>query len=282
VLGNGIEDVSDNELEIWYGAQDRLIVSLLPPGSDDWITVGPRRYVENKRLRSGTTVSIYNELYHPTNGANYIAIYLSPNREQDNFRGIQPGVWRVRLVGDEVRDGRFHAWIERDDPGEVGRVGDRRLFRFPSFFSQRSNVDSHSISSLACGHRVISVANLNELRERIAASSSQGPTRDDRCKPEIAAPGTDISAANGFADPADPWISMSGTSMACPYVTGVVGLMLGANPGITAAQCVGILQRTAQPLAGASYDWANDAGYGRINAKAAVEEAKAINERIPL
>jgi subtilisin family serine protease len=75
---------------------------------------------------------------------------------------------------------------------------------------------------------------------------------------------------------------MSGTSMASPYVSGVVGLMLGANPAITAAQCVGILQRTARPLAGASYDWVNHAGYGRIDPEAAVEEARAANQRTQL
>ena len=32
VIGDGIEDWSENELEIWYGAQDRFIVSLKPPG----------------------------------------------------------------------------------------------------------------------------------------------------------------------------------------------------------------------------------------------------------
>ena len=69
VVGDGIEDVSENELEIWYGAQDRFIVSLKPPGASEWIEVKPREYVENRRLPSGMTVSIYNELYHPTNGA---------------------------------------------------------------------------------------------------------------------------------------------------------------------------------------------------------------------
>ena len=34
-------------------------------------------------------------------------------------------------------------------------------------------------------------------------SSSQGPTRDDRMKPDIAAPGTDIVAANGFGENGD-------------------------------------------------------------------------------
>lgn len=284
VVGNGIEDVSENELEIWYSAQDRFIAALKPPNDGDWIEVKPRQYVENRQLEGGTRVSIYNELYHPTNGANYIAIYLSPNQSPNlqEFRGIQAGVWKVRLKGEEIRDGRFDAWIERDDPGEVARDAGRRLFRFPSFFSEKSNVDSHSISSLACGHRVIAVANLDELRQRINATSSQGPTRDSRCKPEIAAPGTEIVAANGFAGSDEPWVAMTGTSMACPYVTGVVGLMLAANREVTAAQCAGILQRTAHPLVGASYTWANDAGWGYLDATAAIEEARAINQRSPV
>jgi hypothetical protein len=281
VVGNGIEDVSENELEIWYGAQDRFVAAIKPPSGGDWIEVKPREYVENRRLESGTHVSIYNELYHPTNGANYIAIYLSPDENPDIrlYRGIQAGVWKLRLRGEEIRDGRFDAWIERDDPGEVGRDAERRFFRFPSFFSAKSNIDSHSISSLACGHRVIAVANLDEVRQRIHVTSSQGPTRDSRCKPEIAAPGTDVVAANGFAGPEEPWVTMTGTSMACPYVTGVVGLMLAANPEITAAQCAGILLRTARPLAGASYKWINDAGWGRLDAQTAVEEARSINVR---
>jgi subtilisin family serine protease len=279
VVGDGIEDRSENELEIWYGSQDRFAVAVKPPGASDWISVNPREFVENHRLPSGTTLSIYNELYHPTNGANYIAVYLSPNLDPGAFRGIDAGVWKVRLTGEEVRDGRFNAWIERDDPGELEPVGSRRLYRFPSFFSELSNTDSHSISSLACGHRIIAVSNLDDESQRVNASSSQGPTRDGRYKPEIAAPGTNVVAANGFSHPDEPWISMSGTSMASPYVAGVVALMFEANPGLSAAQCAGILLRTARPLPGASYEWGNDVGYGRINPTAAIEEAKRANER---
>lgn len=282
VIGDGIEDWSENELEIWYSAQDKFVVSVKPPDGDEWIEVKPRSYVENRRLPNGVTLSIYNELYHPVNGANYIGIYLSPNYDPEAFRGIAPGVWRVRLYGEAVRVGKFNAWIERDDPMEIGREGHRRMFHFPSFFSERSNVDSHSITSLACGHRVIAVANLDDVRQQINPSSSQGPTRDGRSKPEIAAPGTSVVAANGFGDPAERWIAMSGTSMASPYVAGVVGVMLARNPDLTAAQCLGILQRTARPLAGASYEWVNDMGFGRLDAEAALEEARLINRRIEI
>lgn len=279
VIGNGIEDLSENELEIWYGAQDRITVMLKPPGAAEWITVRPREYVENRRLPSGTTVSVYNELYHPTNGSNYAAIYLTPNLDPDNLRGVASGVWTVRLIGDEIRDGQFDCWIERDDPIDVGSHRGVRLFRFPSFFSETSNVDSHSISSLACGHRVIAVANLDEARQRINISSSQGPTRDRRSKPEVAAPGTDIVAAKGFTTDDKKWIAMTGTSMASPWVTGIVGLMLAVDPGLTSAQCAGILQRTARPLPGASYQWVDDAGFGVIDPAAAVAEAQTFAER---
>ena len=184
--------------------------------------------------------------------------------------------------GDEIRDGNFHAWIERDDPFEIGRRADARLFRFPSFFSQRSNVDSHSISSLGCGHRVIAVANADPSNRKINISSSQGPTRDGRQKPEIAAAGTNIVAANGFDATGNKWVAMTGTSMASPYVAGVVGLMLAVKPTLTASQCAAILQRTSSPLPGTTFEWKNDSGFGMIDADQAVLEARTFNDRIEL
>jgi subtilisin family serine protease len=282
VVGNGIADISENELEIWYGAQDRFSVMVQPPGSATWFTVKPREYIENKRLTTGTTVSIYNELYHTGNGANYIAVYLSPNLQPGQIRGVEAGIWRVRLCGEDIRNGSFHAWVERDDPQEVGRVGELRFMRFPSFFSSTTNVDSHSISSLACGNSVISVANLDLAREIVNKTSSQGPTRDMRLKPDIAAPGTAVVAARGFSLGGDRWVAMTGTSMASPYVTGVIALMLAANRTLTASQCIGILQRSARPLPGGSFDWKDDCGFGRVDAEAAITEAAEFSQRISI
>lgn len=275
VVGNGLVDLSENELEIWYSPQDRISAAVQPPGDNRWFEVKPQQYRENTRLADGTTLSIYNDLYHPSNGSNHIAIYQSPNLDPINIRGVRAGTWKVRLRGEEIRDGRFHAWIERDDPAEIGRTPTERYLRFPSFFTERTNVDSHSISSLASGRFPIAVANLDLAAGAINVSSSQGPTRDHRLKPDIAAPGTRVVAARGFAPASEPqWVSKTGTSMASPYVTGVVALMLEANPRVTSAQAAAILQRTAQPLPGISFEWQNDAGYGQIQAGAAIDEAK--------
>jgi subtilisin family serine protease len=280
IFGNGNFDLSENELELWFSPQDRLEISLKPPNSHDWIgPVFPRQYIENQRLRDGTFVSIYNELYHPMNGCNYAALYISPNLKTNPPIGVPAGTWTVRLRGQQIRDGRFHGWIERDDPRRVGKIGDRDAWVFPSFFSERSNVDNSSVSSLACGNRVVAVANLDEPHARVNLTSSQGPTRDGREKPDIAAPGTEIVAAKGFAGPEDPWVAMSGTSMASPFVTGVVGLMLAVEPKLTAAQIVGILHRTAKPLPGATFSWKDDSGYGQIQPDLCLQEAALINEK---
>ena len=159
VVGNGIADVSENELEIWYEPGDEFSVRLRSP-SGVWIgPVAPGTYVENRRLPSETFVSIYNERYNPANGANRMSLFLSP-RLKDRVVGIEAGTWIVRLYGIEVRDGRFDAWIERDDPRPLGRIGEVEAWRFPSYFTARSNVDRSSVSSIACGFRVISVGQL--------------------------------------------------------------------------------------------------------------------------
>ena len=278
VVGSGLVDISENELEIWYGAQDRLKVYVRPPFGD-WIgPVEPLQYIENLQLPGGSFVSIYNELYHPANGSNYISIYLSPFYTQQGPVGIPAGTWTVRLEGSEVRDGSYHGWIERDDPRRVGRAGSDEYWNFPSFFSARSNVDRSSVSSLACAMNVVSVANLDDARERIHITSSQGPTRDGRFKPDVAAPGTDIIAANAFS-PDKKWIGMTGTSMAAPYVTGLVGLLLAMEPTLTAAQINGIIQRTSRPLPGATFSWAHDAGFGRLQENACLAEAAVVNSR---
>jgi len=83
-----------------------------------------------------------------------------------------------------------------------------------------------------------------------------------------------VVAACGF-DPTREWVSMTGTSMASPYVCGVAALMLGIAPRLTSAQILGIIRTTSTPLAGHDFAWRNDLGFGVIDAEACVDEAAA-------
>lgn len=271
VVGNGLEDISENELEIWYRAEDEFAVELFTPGGQRIGPIAPGEQVENLVLPDRTVVSIYNVLSDPKNGDNRISLYLSPFMG-DPIVGITAGSWKVRIAGKVIRNGAFNAWIERDDPSR----GQTAQWRLPSFFGPNSFVDDSTLSSLACGPRITGVANYDEARELLNVTSSQGPTRDGRFKPEIAAPGTNIVAACGF-HPTTQWIEMTGTSMASPYVTGVSALMLSLNPDLTAAQIGGIIRRTSSPLPGSSYEWRNDSGFGVIDAPACLREAVRIS-----
>lgn len=271
-----VADVSENEMEIWYPAQDRFEVAVKPPGGA-WSTyIKPNQRAIDKRLGDGTRVNIVNETYYPANGLNRISILLAPEYAQ-NGDGVQrkpkpitSGQWTVRLRGIVVRDGSFDAWIERDDARR--RPGTGNLWNFPSYFGPGSYTADRMINSLACPERVIAVANIDARGERVNVSSSRGPTREGRCKPDIGADGTDVVAACGF-HPRALWTSMTGTSMASPYVCGVAALMLAAHPWLTAAQIQGIIRATSIPLIGHDFKWRNDSGFGLINPEGCVEAA---------
>lgn len=278
VPGDGEGDFSENELEIWYEPQDLFSVQVRTPGGHWLPEVEPGEFIENRLLDNGCFVSVYSDRFAVANGCNRIAIFLSPFFSEDDPVGVEAGTWVVRLRGREIRDGRYHGWIERDDPRSMGRAGRRELWALPSFFAATSNVDASSVSSLACGHQVIAVANLDLARAQISVTSSQGPTRDGRQKPEIAASGTDVLAASGF-DARKRWVAMSGTSMASPFISGLVAQMLAADPDLTAAQIQGILRRCAQPLPGADFEWRTDAGFGPLELSKVPRELAAFRTR---
>ena len=276
VVGDQVADVSENEMEIWYAPQDRISVEVRPPGGP-WIgPVRPGESIRNQVLDNGTVLSVHSETYYPANGANRISIVLSPffGPIDGAVRSIGPiaaGQWQVRLTGDVVRDGRYDAWIERDDPRRIAGPGGRN-WRYPSFFAPGTYTDDRMISSLACAERILSVANIDVGRNEAHITSSRGPTRDGRSKPDIGADGTDIVAAGGF-DRRRPWIDMTGTSMASPHVCGVAALMLAIAPRLTSAQILGIVRSTSAPLAGHDFQWRNDTGFGVIEADKCVQEA---------
>jgi subtilisin family serine protease len=68
------------------------------------------------------------------------------------------------------------------------------------------------------------------------------------------------------------WARFDGTSMASPMVAGIAGLLLSANPSLTAADLTEILQQTATRLGGRGYN--TTYGWGLVNADAAVKAAQ--------
>ena len=66
----------------------------------------------------------------------------------------------------------------------------------------------------------------------ISYFSSRGPTADGRSKPDLVAPGEHINSCNARFDPNDLaslYVPLSGTSMACPHVSGLLSGFLSAR-----------------------------------------------------
>ena len=63
----------------------------------------------------------------------------------------------------------------------------------------------------------------------VSSISSHGPTEDGRLMPHIVAPGSLVISAEGAGRETDYQIA-SGTSMSAPAVTGLAGVLIGANP----------------------------------------------------
>lgn len=75
---------------------------------------------------------------------------------------------------------------------------------------------------------------------------------------DVAAPGVSILSAYNNGD----YAYLSGTSMAAPHVSGLAGLLFGANPALTNSQVRNQIQSTADTISGTGTYWT----YGRINA----------------
>jgi subtilisin family serine protease len=90
---------------------------------------------------------------------------------------------------------------------------------------------------------------------------------------DLAAPG-DAILSTVWNDHYAVW---SGTSMAAPHVTGVIGLLYSLKPGYTLAEIRTVLNRTADDQVGSIYEdtpgWDPYFGYGRLNAYLAVSYA---------
>jgi serine protease AprX len=124
----------------------------------------------------------------------------------------------------------------------------------------------------------------------VAVFSSRGPAPiDENAKPDLVAPGVNIestadpSSALFAANPSsrlwgaarsgsEPYLSLTGTSMAAPVVAGAIALMLEANPALTPNAVKAILEYTAEARGGYNH---LTQGAGFLNARGAVELARA-------
>jgi serine protease AprX len=139
--------------------------------------------------------------------------------------------------------------------------------------------------------------------DTVAGYSSRGPRRDngdgnplDELKPEVSAPGSNIIQAEGCVT-SSGCVNLlggsaedngytgrgSGTSYATPSVSGILAMMIEANPDLTTAEMKEILKLTAERRGEPSAPevdpfWNRDFGWGMVDAYEAVKMAMYLAE----
>jgi len=249
----GLDDIDDDN-----STNDPKVIAFYDP-------------VNTPELTNGTEVKAYDDQGHGTHCAGITAGTGAPDYQ---YKGVAP---MAQLVGVKVLDsggsGSFAtvmagmewtvekrhifniraASMSLGGPGaiewtsseeeSVNRMGNKMMREGVALFIAAGNsAGPATIGTPGSAEDVITVGSLDK-NTAIAVYSSQGPTEENRVKPNIAFVGSNVMAPD--YNTGDGYTGKSGTSMATPGAAGLAALMYQANPDLSPFDVRNIMQETA-------------------------------------
>lgn len=263
-------EVSSREKLIYTGTAHEDFFNSLPSGADTNSTFST--YYSNGFIYSYGSVDKTNNRYHAE-----LAFFLNPK----STAGTRVAVRVQGKTGHKV-------YLYSDSY-------DICMDNGSNYSGYTTGSSNGSISNMACGKNTISIGACVSRETSSSAKagtlcgfSSWGELVDGRVLPDLIAPGSTVRSAvnsqmsklyfSSYGISADDtttknnktyyWAGMQGTSMAAPYATGVVALMLQAYPELNVEDIRYILTKSATTMTG------DGTGAGRINAFEAVKMAE--------
>lgn len=191
-------------IQLWKEYTDIVDISLMTPSG---VTVGPLQEIlgPQRFAVGGTEILLYYGEPSPYSTAQEIYIDMLPRETY-----ITGGVWRIILTPRKIVSGAYELWLPSENVLNKGTG-----FLFPT--------DHTTLTIPSTAGRVITVGAYNALTFVYADFSGRGYTRETNLiKPDIVAPGVDVTAAavgGGYAQ-------FTGTSFATPFVTGGAALLM--------------------------------------------------------
>lgn len=195
------EQAGDICLSIWNTVADRFSVSLRSPTGEliSRVPARPNVLMEVTLVLEKTRVTI--EYHFPVEGSGGQLTII-------RILGASPGLWTIKLHGDIVLDGSFHAWLPMT--GFVSPTVE---------FLSASPYYTVTVPSTASG--VITCGAYSSVDLSLYLQSSWGPSRSGKPLPDLVAPGVNVGGyfPDGFG-------VMSGTSVSTAITAGACALML--------------------------------------------------------
>lgn len=269
-------DKTANFVEIWYRGDATLSVDLVRDGGsgpDEAVPPGRKRLVLANGQPAGAIIHRVDD--RGSNGQNQVLIGVDPRFGSATEPLDVSGTWVILITNTGRAPVSCHAWIERDNRGASPAIEQSRFVGEP-------NDQRYTLGGFSTGHRTIVVGATNTALRRLESYSGRGPTVDNRTKPDFCAAGASDAAGSGVLAAAARGfypLRSYGTSMAAPFVTGLIALLMQkateAKPprALDSEELRTLIASTARPINKAPADGAGvevGAGAGQINVAAAL------------
>jgi minor extracellular serine protease Vpr len=190
-------------LQLWKNYNDIMSIEITSPSN---VTVGPIREIQGKQsfVVDNTMVLFYYGEPIPFNPAQEIYFEFIPLGER-----VAPGIWKINLNGERIVVGSYNMWLPAGNS-----INEQTRFLRP--------IPQVTLTIPSTAYRAITVGAYNDSTDSYANFSGRGFTRIQGHKPDIVAPGVDVTTTS----PNGGYTSLTGTSFATPFVTGSAALLM--------------------------------------------------------
>ncbi|HHV13566.1 MAG TPA: S8 family peptidase [Clostridiales bacterium] len=258
-------NVGENEsgfmMELWGRIPNIYSVDILSPTGEYVPRITPTMRVnrEISFIFEQTQITLDYQLVEGMTGQQVIVF---------RFRRPTAGIWRFQVYGRGDLRGAFHVWLPM-----TGFISDT------TYFMQSNPYTTVTVPGNV--QEPLTVTAYNPDNNNLYTNASRGFTSNDIIKPELAAPGVNITAPTleqGFTD-------VTGTSIAAAHTAGIAAMVLewgivrGNYPGMNTTEVKKFLIRGAKRNPNLSYpnqDW----GYGIMDVYNFFVELRAESPRI--
>ncbi len=241
-------------MEIWSYITSYVSVNIISPTGEMTNFVYPRieSCQEFRFVFEESKIWVNNIIFEEESGDQLILI---------RFEDAQEGIWRFEVNNLEDENFSFNSWLPAGN-----------LLSDETFFLESS--PDMTITTPGNASNPLTVTGYNSLTDSILVESSRGYTRSNRVKPDIAAPGFEITCAlpNGL------YGNLTGTGVAAAQATGIIAMLLewaiprGNYTLITGNDINKLIIRGADRDL-LLYDYPNNVwGYGKIDVYSVLEK----------